>query len=477
MAFEMVDGVPVEVREGVDSRDRLTSELADEFAPLTEPGGAPGTEAYAQWAENLSPAMAGLLEMRTFIGERIPESIRPDFARPENPAMQEARREAHPIASGAGGMYFPMATAVAAGSGLVAQAATAGALKYAQEGSTPTEAGLDALIAAGGQKVGDMAGRVLSGAARYVAATKAGGQVLKTTSDALRGLSETTMGRGLIDQVNQKALMAKFGKVIGIDGLEEVNKKTLSQGQANIGKLYDKALEVDGPFDLTDVGVMIDDIPVLSGKKEMLDLVSRAEKGNQQAVRLLHKKLREKANNPALAAMKDELDAALRGFENSASTAGADIPLLKMANQRFKVLRTIDETPDAWIDGILNPRQLTSKFGRENKKGFGRAVKRENGGLIDDVTDFTDSLFDLATEAKVLNPSGTGKAVAQFGLDVGLPALGAQQAGVGGFGAAVLAGKALKEGAALASIGSKNTGALTGNITNSILRGVNESKN
>jgi hypothetical protein len=264
--------------------------------------------------------------------------------------------------------------------------------------------------------------------------------------------------------------------VLGIDGLDEINKKTLSQGQANISKLYDDALQIDGPFDLTDVGTMIDDIPVLSGKKDLMDLVSRAEKGNQQAVRMLHKKLREKANNPALAAIKDELDTALLGFEKAASTAGADIPLLRQANQRFKVLRTIDETPDAWIDGILNPRQLATKFGRESKKGFGRGVKRENGGLIDDVTDFTDSLLDLASEAKLINPSGTGKAVTQFGLDVGLPALGAQQGGAAGFGAAVLAGKALKEGAALASIGSKPAGTLTGNIANSILRGGNEQR-
>jgi hypothetical protein len=325
----------------------------------------------------------------------------------------------------------------------------AGLYEYMREGSTLQSTGIHAGLGAGGQYAGDILSRVASGVARYAAASKAGDQVLKTTSRWAKEISETGTGRGMIDKINQSALMTKLGRVFGIDDMSELGGKQLADAAENIGKVYDEALVTTKPVVSNLVKKQIESIDsaLLPGKNRLLAQADNL--GSPAKLRELHKALRTKAgSNPNIA---DELKIAQDALEKAAGDAGANIDLLGKANQRWKVLRTIEETPDAWIDGALNPRQLATKFGRESNKGFGTSVKRAGRQLDDDVQPFIDDILSLA------DSTGPNSGTATRGTSIAaqsapwIAALATGDVATGGLTALGLLGA--REATGLASIG------------------------
>ena len=242
-----------------------------------------------------------------------------------------------------------------------------------------------------------------------------GGPALRTTSPTLRIVSETGLGRGRVEAINQTSLLRRLGQVFGIDDMKSLGPAQLAGAADNIGGQFDEALKITQPIDLTDVNTALRELPPSNfpGRKAILQQVDNLHAtDNSKALRGLHRALRDKAavmkRNPVLAGFDDQLDNAVGLLDDAATRAGADTGKLREAGQRWKVLKTIEETPEAWIDGRINPRQLATKFGRENVKGFGTALKRgKTDKLAQPVQGFLDDVMNLADDVRVVGRSGT----------------------------------------------------------------------
>lgn len=416
-------------------------------------------ELFREWAENTSPLMAGLIEMRSFIGDRLPDN---QYTRPATGPMRQALREAHPVATGIGGAYFPIAGALAAPASAPIQGAVAGGLeaaKYFNAGTDLMSIGKETLWGYGGQKLGDMAERVVRGAAAVATANKVG-KPLVTQSRTARAMSETSLGRGVIERANQKLLFRKLGQVFGIDDMQKIGADEFAEGFENIGKLYDDALNISTKPNTAGAVKRLQQIEgQVPNRAALIKALQAAD--DPASARAAHRALRDTArkmrNNPLSQGFTDELDDVIGIYNQSLEAAGADLTLLNTANQRFKLWANVLESPDAWIDEVINPRALLKKMGRDTYKGFGRTVKMGRKQSLDPaVADFLDTVEPLARDVLPFGRSGTaerllpwlsGGGVAGVALGTGDPVLTT---------AAAVGIPAVSELAGLASVGQKS---------------------
>jgi hypothetical protein len=365
----------------------------------------------ADFGQSLSPLMSGMLASREYIIDRLPDAMKQGIFRPLPSEIRQASAEANPAATTIGGMAAPVAAGLLAPGKIGYQALTAGLLEAAREGSDWQSIRTEAAYAGLGQGVGDFASRVASGIARGVKAA-AGKQVLTTTSQPLRMVAETGLARGVIDDLNQKTLLSKLGKVFGIDDMTELGSAQLAQAADNIGLVYDDALDFAGVPDLSQAKALIDNIDpkVLPGKARLLKQLDMAT--DPDAFRAAHRELRDlvpKLRQSQLPLIADEAALAVDAMDSAGAAAGADMSLLKEANQRWKLFRTIEETPEAWIDGTLNARGLAVKMGRETSKGFGTSLKRGKQNITGTVQAFADDVMKLAADRPARGNSGTAE--------------------------------------------------------------------
>lgn len=377
----------------------------------------------AQFGEDLNPILAGMMETRQFVLDRLPDAVKVGPLREAPAGTMESIREASPWATGIGGAAPYVAAAMMAPGTMAAQGgvgAVLEGLKAFGSGTTLKDIALQTGLAAGGQGLSNMATRVMSGAARVAKAAR-GGKVLTTTSQPARIVAETGLGRGKIEAVNQKNLVSRFGKILGIDDLKTLDRNALAKGADNIGKLYDDALKVKGPVDVTEAAVLLDEIPpeLVPGKRALMSsLYKLADDGSN--LRGTHRALRDTIakmrKSPTSAGFADEAEAALLSLDKAAGQAGADIGALKAAGQRWKILKTADEIPDAWIGGKINPRTWANRLGRENFKGFGTSIKRGNAvqeeRLLPEVSSFVDDVLALGADPRAVGRSGTAESIA-----------------------------------------------------------------
>jgi len=419
-----VDGVPVYNR-GAASDDDVRSVLASQamgIAAQAPPAGQ-HPSVYQEFAKSLPPFAAYALNAWQYISDRMPDSMAPLDMPPE--ALQ-AIQEEHPKASAAGQAMVPLTTALALPGKILPQAAAAGALEALRGGSTPLSIVKETGTAAAFQGAGNMATRVVSGISNGINAMR-GGSTLRSTSPALRTIGEMGAGKGVIDDINQRVLLRDLGKIFGIDKMDDLGAAQLAAGADNIGAAFDDALTLTGKIDLDGVAKELADIPGSNfpGKRALMQQIASLNKtDNSTALRALHRALRDKAasmrTNPQLAGYADEVQSALGLLDDAATKAGADVAALGKAGQRWKVLKTIEETPDAWISGRINGRQLASKFGRESSKGFGTTLKRGRlGKLDDDVGSFLDDLMNVAGDPTPFGNSGTADRALLLGGSVG----------------------------------------------------------
>jgi hypothetical protein len=240
------------------------------------------------------------------------------------------------------------------------------------------------------------------------------GGVLTTTSKPLRTVGEIGLSKGAVNNANQKLLTKQVGKVLGIDDLSKVTDDALTEGAGNIGKLYDDALAITKPVDTTAAFVALDDIPAAQfpGKARIMSQLENVD--SPVKLRDLHRALRDKSSTMSrsqLGAFADEVDEAIKLLDVAAEEAGANPAALRLAGQRWKVLKTLDELPGAWQQGVIDAKPLLNRLGRENAKGFGTAIKRTPGAtdrLIPEVRTLTDSLKTLVSDP-ALQSSGTAE--------------------------------------------------------------------
>jgi hypothetical protein len=450
-------------------REFLAERGADE---LMLAGPPPDNADWDKWAQNLTggPVMASLLAGRQFVQTRTPQSMRANRGGAPLPAeAMAALRGEYPKATMAGDMAFPIATALTAPGTMQSQAALAGALEFMREGSTLGSTAGQAGLAGLSQFGGNMATRVVSGAYRNSRAAVSNSRAITTARDAgakvWRMLSEISpVGRMSIQKVNQRLLRGGLGRILGIDDLQVVNRPALKLGQQNINKLYDRALSIRQPVNVARPRQMLqamhDDVVKIPGFNRINELWD--QQGTSAGVRAMHTTLRKSVakmrKSDALSAYAEDFALIVDDFEREAIAAGADAKLLKEAGKRWSVLKTIEETPDAWITGTLNPRQLASKFGRSGRKGFGTSMTRGYGVGVDDVDGFLDDLVELAADPASYGDSGTAARYIVGGGSIGgttallSGGLDVQTAGIG-----LLTYGMLPPVAGLASIGTPVT--------------------
>lgn len=417
----------------------------------------------AQFAEDLNPILAGMLETRQFVLDRLPESWKTGALRELPQGTMQAVRKASPVSTTIGGAAPYVGAAMMAPGTIPAQAAVGAGLeglKAFGKGTTLQDVAIQGGLGAAGQGLSNMATRVISGAGKLMAARR-GGKVLTTTSQPARVLAETGLGRGKIEAVNQKNLVQRLGRILGLDDLQTLDRSALAQGEKFIGGLYDDALKVNSPVDVTEAAVLLDEIPpeLMPGKRALMSsLYKLADDGSN--LRGVHRALRDTIakmrKSPTAAGFADVAEEGLKSLDQAAGAAGADIGALKAAGQRWKILKTVDEISDAWIGGKINPKTFANRLGRESFKGFGTSIKR--GGqvmderLLPEIGSFVDDLLALAADPRAVGRPGTAESLATW-----------LTSGAGGAGVALgdpklLAGAAAMYGiipplAGLASIG------------------------
>jgi hypothetical protein len=365
----------------------------------------------ADFGRELSPIMAGLLQSREYIIDRLPDAMKHGVFRPLPEDIRQGVSEAQPIASAIGENIFPVAASLAAPGKIPAQALLSGVLEATREGSDWRSIGTQAGLAGLGQGLGNATTRVMSGIARGVkAATQK--SILPTTSRSARLVAETGLARGVIDKINQSALLNKLGKVFGIGDMVELGPQQLAQAADNIGQIYDDALDLTDTPDLSAVRGIIEglDPSVLPGKARLLEQVDMAT--TPQGYRALHRTMRDlvpKLNQSQLPLVADEVAVAVGKLDDAGIAAGADPALMREAGQRWKVLRNIEAVPEAWQDGVLSAKKLATRFGAENYKGFGTRLKRGTLNVTGDVDDFLESVLTLAKDKAPVGSSGTAE--------------------------------------------------------------------
>ncbi len=402
-----IRGIPDDVpdAEAVAAFDMRVEELADKPPIANTIDGN-----FSAYTEDLDPVSRTALSMTDYVMQRLPGMS----GMPDDYRGQMAKD--NPVETAVGQMAVPLTASLAGGSSIPVQALIAGSLEALKGGDTTAlEVGKEASKAALFQGAGNLLSRVVTGIGAINQARK-GVTPATTTSQPLRIASETGLGRGLVDKANQAGLFKKFGRVFGVDDLSKGSLESgeaLAKAETNIGKLYDDALTLTDDIDVTDAAAALDDLPVAvpGGKNISATLEKLNGTSDGATLRTAHRALRDSVakmrNNPTLAAFTDDVEAVLRRVERSAAKAGANIDDLGVANQKWKVLRTLDEIPEVWQQGVLNPKTLATKLGRENYKGFGRAIKRGKSPLDGDVDDLISSIKTLAGDPRAVGRSGT----------------------------------------------------------------------
>jgi len=459
-----IDGVRFMVPDGMTD-DQVRAWAAQSGAAELQQNPPPaetGGEQWQQWAQGLSPLMAGIMEMRQFVTERIPPSIRTESTQPMPPEAMAALRGESPVSTALCGAYFPMATALAAPGKIIPQALVAGGLEYAREGATAGDAAKQAGLAGGLQFAGNSLTRVASGIAKGVRAYM-GGPAPVSNNQALRIIAETGFGRGQIAELQQRSLRASLGRVFGIRNMDELTGTQLQQAADNIGKMFDDALSLTDNIDTKPMMRELSQIPdsIFPRKKAVLEAAQRLDgTTNSEALRGLHRTLRDLGakmrRNPLAASWDDVADDALTLLDDAASNAGANVDQLGSAAQRWKVLKNIEELAPAWKRGEIAPDQLLTRLGRENYKGFGTTLKRGQTGRLDpDVGGFLDDVMAMAQDIRPVGRSGTPEAlIGTGGLMGGGAGLMTGAIDPATAGAGVLAYGAVPPLAAAASIGN-----------------------
>ena len=345
----------------------LISNVPDNYVPPAE---LRDPVSMQQWSDELSPVMSGLLEMRQYIADRLPDGMLRDL--PEG--ALEASREENPVGSAIGQAYFPVAAGLATPGRMVAQGAVAGGLEAMRmvggEGSLQETAG-EAGKAALATGVFNLGARVATGSYNAYRAYKTG-QALRNTSPVARTISELGVGRGMVDNLNQFALRQRLGRILGVGSIKEITPDVLQRASGNFTRGYNRVLSLTDNVDTAAVQRAVDAVDKnFPGRKALMEQIAKLN-GTSDSVglRALHRTMRETLGKmrktPELAAWADEFEKGVTALDDAAIQAGVDPQALGVINQRYKIFKTIEETPDAWIGGRLNPRQLSGKFGRQN---------------------------------------------------------------------------------------------------------------
>ena len=245
------------------------------------------------------------------------------------------------------------------------------------------------------------------------------------------------------------------------------DEETLRAARGTINRLYDDA----GPTELVAVGrlkVLLEEMiekhslpdaeiqQILNRIGDRTTIDPGAWQGIQRSLRDISVRI---GRNPTFAGQRGLVDDAIDLLDDQAVASGANRELLGEANQRFKILATIEEINSVPESGQLPANQLIRKMMRDNFRGFGRRTIAEGADerLIPDVR----RLIDTAKGASQLNRaiaggSPTAARIGTFGGPLaGATAMATGVLSPGGSVLLGLGGFGLMRGAAFAALGAE----------------------
>jgi len=310
--------------------------------------------------------------------------------------------------------------------GIGSQAALSAGLEGVRQGSSFQSVAQQASLAGAGTGLGNLASRVVSGISRTARGTAGGKPVLTTAKTRFgQAFNRTLRGTGAFsraEQANQTLINRQAAAALGQQA-DNLSPGVLGKAADDIGALFEKAVPDNINVNVTKARGLLDDVD-FAGKGRILtgrdgtSITGKQWKALQAELRAKSSVL--KGSNKADIA--DELDIAIDAYD-AAVKAQADLPLLKVAREKWKILKNLEEISQVVETGNVPAGQLSRKLARESRKGFGTGFKR---GKLSGVEPETATLLD------------TVKALASDKVPVGSPtasrllALGPGGVAVGG---------------------------------------------
>lgn len=303
--------------------------------------------------------------------------------------------------------------------GIGSQGALAGGLEAIREGSSVGSVAGAGALGGAGTGVGAMASRVASGISRVVRGAAGGRPLLTTaTSRAGQSLNRTLRGTGAFgraEEANQLLINRAGAKALGQQA-DDLGESVLGQAADDIGDLFEAGIPDAAQIDVTRGRALLDQVD-FAGKARVL----AGRDGNALAGKQLKPLLADlRAKSSVLKRsnkgdIAEELDFAIDALQDAAETAGGDKAALKLARERWKVLKNLEEISQVVETGNIPAGQLSRRLSRESRKGFGTGFKR---GRLQGVSDETQELIGVTralASDKVPVGSPTASRALQFG--------------------------------------------------------------
>lgn len=230
--------------------------------------------------------------------------------------------------------------------GVVAQGGLSSFLEYLRPDSTPASVAKEGAFGAAMTGAFDLAGRAIGGMAKRIAARRAAGaaQIVRTQSESLRTLADTTGGLGQFNKQQQHVITKGWARAIG-ETADDVGPEVRRAAAARIGAAMDAALPT-GPVDVTEAYTLLAEIPgeVFPGKGRLLAEVAQAE-GNPIAYQKAMSALREASRNMMRRdpGWGDEVVQALNVLGEAGEAAGA--ANTRVVREQYKNLMLLESIP------------------------------------------------------------------------------------------------------------------------------------
>lgn len=329
-----------------------------------------------------------------------------------------------------GGISPLVAASFAAPATIVGQGVMQGGLEAVRQGATPLSIGLSAAGGGLGQGLGQLAQRTVTGIAG-VAANMARSRPVVTTVESFFGkqFARSLKGGGgfaRIDEFNQNLLNNAALKAIlaPVKKGAKITKEALNTGARRIGRLYNDFYDsLPDVVDMSAAAKIVDDIPssVLPRKARLLEnLNSGTKQGYKDADAMMRDLVPSLKGNQA-GQWSDEIVRARQEL----TALGGDEALLREANKRWNILKTLEEMDSVVKTGDAPAGQLVSRFRRQNKRGlsgFVRGIRTQ----VDDVDDLADIAGILAADPVPIGSETFSRAAT---LGPGMIALGGVMTG------------------------------------------------
>jgi len=382
-----------------------------------------------------------------------------------------------PVAAGAGLAMIPGAQGL--GAQIALQGAGAAALEFAREGSDAQSTAVHGVLGGGGALAGQILARAGSGALTRFTANRAGRPIAFPKGN--RGTIFESMGRfsqgagGLNSAVRAQvsAINRAAGRVFGLadDASREIDEVFLQGARQNVNMLY-RAAQPTAPVNVAKSRALLGDLQrrgVQSAKLDKLMAMSD-DVIDPREFQSFHRTMRdissELKHDTVYRGLAEYVDDAVSLADDAAALAGGDRALLGAANQKFKLLATLEEINTVVEAGEIPAGELVRKMGRDGFKGFGKRLVAEGTGrerLLPEIAELLDMGKTIADFTR-RTAGGSATAGRTAGIAPIFSAAGAFVRGSPLEAAAGLTSAAAMRLPGLASIGSPGAGAIGGAI-------------